>query len=66
MVVSNLCNGLKVRDIVLRISDALDVDGLRLLVNRLGKILGLVSVHKLGVYAQSREEDLQLVVGSAI
>lgn len=66
MVVSNLCNGLKVRDIVLRISDALDVDGLRLLVNRLGKILGLVSVDKLGVYAQSREEDLQLVVGSAI
>jgi len=66
MVVCNLCNCLKIGDIVLRVSDALDVDSLSLIINCLGKILSLVSDHKPGIDAQSREEDFQLVVGSAI
>ena len=66
MIMGNLGNGLEVWDVVLWISNALNVHGLCLVVNCRGEVLRLVSVDKLGGYAQSREEDLQLVVGSAV
>jgi hypothetical protein len=66
MFVRNFCDGLKVRDVVFGVSNALDINSLCFLVNHLSEILRLVSVHKLGVDAQSREENLELVIGSAV
>ena len=66
MLMCNLGNGLKVRDVVLWVANALNVHSLCLLVDRSSKVLRLVSIDKLGIDAQSRKEDLQLVVGSAI
>lgn len=62
----NLGNGLEVGDVVLGVTDALDVDGLGLVVNGGRDILGLVAVDELGVDAQAGEEDLELVVGAAV
>ena len=66
LVVSDLGNSLKVGHVVARVTDALDVDGLGLVVNGGGNVLGLVAVDKLGGDAQAREEHLELVVGAAV
>lgn len=51
MIMSNLGNGLKIWDVILWVSNTLNVNSLCLLVNHGGKILRLVAVDKLGVYA---------------
>lgn len=66
VVVSNLCDGLKVGDVVLWVSNRLDVDHLCVVVNGRGKVLGLVALDELCGYAEARKEDLELVVGSAV
>lgn len=62
----DLGNGLEIRHVVARVADALDVDGLGLVVDGGGNLVGVVSVDKLGLDAQTREEDLELVVGAAV
>lgn len=62
----HLGNGLEVGDVVPGVSDALDVDGLCLVVNGSSQVLGLVAVDKLCLDSQAREEDLELVVGAAV
>ena len=62
----NLGNGLQVRDVVLGVANALDVDSLGLVVNGSSDILGLVAVDELGVDAKTGEEDLELVVGATV
>lgn len=66
MSMCDLSYGLEVWDIILWVSNALKIYGLGVLVNCGSKILRLVSVDELGVDAQSREEDFQLVVGSTV
>jgi hypothetical protein len=62
----NLCNCLNVRDVVSGISNALDIDGLGLGIDGLLQILGLVALDKLGVDPETRHEDFELVVASAV
>jgi hypothetical protein len=64
--VSHLGNGLKVRDIVSGVADALDVDSLGLLVNSGGDVFDLVAGNELGGDAEALEGDLELVVGTAV
>lgn len=64
--VADLGDLLKIRDVVARVSDGLDVDGLGLLVDGGSDILRLVTVDELGLDSQAREHDLELVVGTAI
>lgn len=63
---SNLCNSLKVGDVVLWVSNRLDVDHLCVVVNGRSKVLGLVALDELCGYAEAGKEDLELVVGSAV
>lgn len=62
----NLGNSLQVRNVVLGVTNALEVDSLCLVVDGSSDILGLVAVDKLGLDAQAGEEDLELVVGAAV
>lgn len=62
----DLGNCLQVRDVVLGVANALNVDSLGLVVNGSSNVLGLVAVDKLGLDAQARQEDFELVVGSAV
>lgn len=61
-----LDNSLKVRYIVFRIANALQVDRLRLLINQLPEVLRLISIYELGLDPESREEHLELVISAAI
>lgn len=62
----NLGNGLDIWDVISWVSNALDIDCLGLVVNSGSDVLGVLAVDELGVDAQAREEDLELVVGAAI
>lgn len=62
----NLGNSLQVRNVIPGVTNTLKVDSLCLVVNSSSNILRLVAVDKLGLDAQTREEDLELVVGAAI
>jgi hypothetical protein len=64
--VSSLGNSFKVGNVILGVSDTLDIDSLCLVVNGSGDILRLVTVDKLGVDAETGEEDLELVVSATI
>ena len=66
MLMCHLSNGRKIRDVVLWVANALNVNSLRLLINCSREILRLVPIDELGVYAESGKEDFQLIVGSAI
>lgn len=66
LLVSSLGNSLKIRNVVLGVTDAFNVNSLCLLVDGSSNILGLVTVDKLGVDAQTREEDLELVVSATV
>lgn len=66
LLVADLCNRLEIRDVVSRVANALDVDGLGLVVNGGTNVLWLVALDKLGLDTEAREHDLELVVGSAI
>lgn len=63
---SNLDNRVEIRDIVCRISDGLDIHSLGAIIDGSSNLVGVVSVDKLGGDAETRKEDLELVVGAAI
>lgn len=62
----DLGNSLEVGNVVPRVTDALDIDGLGLFVNGSGNVLGLVAVDKFGLDTETGEEDLELVVGATV
>lgn len=66
LLVRDLGNGLKVGHVVLGVSNALDVDGLGLVVDGGGDVLDAVAVDELGVDAEAGQEHLELVVGAAV
>jgi len=63
---SNLGNSFKIWDVIFRVSDAFDKDGFCVLIDRRSKVLWLVSIDELCIYAQSWQEYLELVVCSSI
>lgn len=65
-IVRNLGNCLEIRHIVPRVPDALKVDSLCLVVDQLGNVLGAVAIDELSLDAQTRQEHLELIVGSAV
>lgn len=66
LVVGYLGNGLQVRYVVSRVADALEEDGLCVVVDGGGNVLGVVALDKLGGDAVALEGDLELVVGAAV
>jgi hypothetical protein len=66
LLLTDLGDGLEVGDVVLGVSNALDVDGLGVVVDGSSDVLRLVAVYELGLDSQAREHDLELVVGSAV
>lgn len=62
----SLGDGLEIGDVVAGVADALNVDGLGLVIDGSDQVLGLVPDHELGVDSETREEDLELVVGAAV
>lgn len=65
-IVGNLSNSLNIWDVVSWVANGLDVDGLGLLVDGSGNILGSVGGDELGLDTETWEEDLELVVGSSV
>ena len=65
-LVSDLGDFLEIRHIVTRVANGLDVDCLRLAVDCLPNLSWIVTSHELGVDAQSRQKDLELVVGASV
>ncbi len=63
---SNLGNRLQVGDVVLGVSDALDVNGLGLVVNRSGDVFWLIAVDELCVDTEAGKENLELVVCASV
>lgn len=63
---SHLGNGLQVRHVVSGIANALEVDGLCVVVDGGSNVLGVVALDKLGGDAIALECDLELVVGAAV
>jgi hypothetical protein len=59
-------DGVKVGHVIARVADALNVDGLGLVVDEGGQLLGFVAIDKLGRDAQAGKDDLELVVGAAV
>lgn len=66
LLMRQLGDPLKIRHIVPRVTDALQIHSLRLVVNGGSQFLGLVAVNELAVDAQPRERDFELVVGAAV
>ena len=62
----HLGNGLELGHVVARVADALNVDGLGLVVDGGGDVGGAVARDELGVDAEAREEDLELVICAAV
>ena len=65
-IVCYLHNGLKVRDIVFRISDRLDIDCLRPVIDSSGDILWLIAVDEFRLDPETGKEDFELVVCAAV
>ena len=66
LLMGHFHNGFEVWNVVPWIADAFNVNSLRLVVDQLVKVLGLVAFGEFGGDAEARVEDLELVVGSAI
>ena len=66
LLVCYLGDSLEVGDVVLGVSNALEVDSLGLVIDGSGDILGLVAVDELGVDAISGQHDLELVVSATV
>lgn len=66
LLFADLGDGLEVGDVIARVPDALDVDGLGPVVDGGRDVLGLVAVDELGLDAEAREHHFELVVGSAV
>ena len=58
--------GGKVRHVELGVANALHVEGLGVLIDRLPEGFGIVAFHQLDPNAQARQRHLELVVGAAI
>lgn len=65
-VMGDLGNRLKIRDIVARVANGLNVHGPSLVVNGLCKVLGALRGDKFGVNAETWKEDFELVVRAAV
>ena len=61
-----LDNPFKIRHIVPRIPNALNIHRLRLVVNRLLKLLRVLALDEFGADAQAWKEDFELVVRAAV
>lgn len=66
MLMRYLGNGLNIRNVVPGIANALNIHSLGLVINSSSNILRLVAVDELGLDAQTRKEDLELVVRAAV
>jgi hypothetical protein len=66
LLVSRLGNSLQIRDVILGVSNTLNINSLCLVIDSSSNILRLVTINELGVDAQTREEDLELVVRAAV
>ena len=66
MVMGNLGNFLKVRYNIVWITNALDIDGFRFIVNGCGKVGRLHAAYELGRHTEAGEEHAQLVVCTAV
>jgi hypothetical protein len=64
--VGYLGNSLQIWHIVSRVADALEVDGLCVVIDGGGDVLGVVTLDELGSDAVALEGDLELVVGAAV
>lgn len=62
----SLGDGLKIRYIIPRVTDAFDVDGLGAVVDGGGEVLGRVTLDELGLDAEAGQQHLELVVGAAV
>ena len=62
----DLGNGLEVGDVVAGVANGLEVDGLGVVVDEGGNVLGLVAVGELGLDAEAGQHDLELVVGATV
>lgn len=62
----NLGDRFKIRNIVPRVPDGLNVNGLGAIINGRTDVLGLISLDEFGVDPQAREHDLELVVGATV
>jgi hypothetical protein len=63
---SSLGNSLQIRNVIPGVSNTLNIDSLCLIINSSRNVLRLVTIDKLGLDAQTREEDLELVVSAAV
>lgn len=61
-----LGDGLEVGHVVPRVADALDVDGLGVVVDGGGEVLGRVALDELGLDAEAGQQHLELVVRAAV
>jgi hypothetical protein len=66
LLVGDLGDGFEVRDIIPRVADGFDINGLGTVINGRGQVLRVVALNEFGVDAQSRQEDLKLVIGAAV
>lgn len=66
LLVSDPGDGLEIRHVVARVSDGLDVDGLGAVINGRSQVLRLVTLDKLGLDAKAGQQDLELVVSTAV
>jgi len=64
--VCNLHDLLKIRNVVSRIANLLDINRLGLLVDQLFKVFRLVALDEFGLDPQAGQEDLELVIGAAV
>ena len=66
LFMGSLGNSLQIRNVILGVSNTLNIDSLRLIINSSRNVLRLVTIDELGLDAQTREEDLELVVSAAV
>ena len=64
--VTRIRDGPDIRNIILRVPDTLNIHRLRLVINRRRNILRLIPLHKLRLDTETRQHNLQLVVGTAV
>jgi hypothetical protein len=65
-IVGNLGNGGDIWDVVLGVTDGLDVDGTGLVINRSRDILGFLALNPLDIDLELLQVDTELVVGSTV
>ncbi len=66
LLVCCLGDSLEVRHVISWVTDALDINGLGAVVDGSREVRGTVALDELGLDAETRKEDLQLIVGAAV